>query len=91
MLRKLSLAAVVAAFSGFGVAGASAMPLAPADQTAEQTSAPEQATNPDLVLVADGCGLGFHRGPWGGCRPNLSPFWPCHWVQTPWGPRRVCR
>jgi hypothetical protein len=85
MLRKLPLAVTVAAFSG--LANAWALPLAPTDQT----SAPGQATNPDLILVADGCGLGFHRGPWGGCRPNLSPYWPCHWVQTPWGPRRVCR
>jgi hypothetical protein len=43
-----------------------------------------------LILVAGGCGIGFHRGPWGGCRPNVSPYWPCYWVQTPWGPRRVC-
>lgn len=20
-----------------------------------------------------GCGLGFHRGPYGGCRPNVAP------------------
>ena len=23
--------------------------------------------------AAGGCGLGFHRGPYGGCRPNLGP------------------
>jgi hypothetical protein len=86
MLRKLSLAAAVAAFSGLAASSASAMPLAPATQA----SASEQATNPDLILVAEGCGIGFHRGPWGGCRPNVSPYWPCYWVRTPWGPRRVC-
>ena len=85
MLRKLSLAAAVAPFSGLAIANASAMPLAPATQDAEQ------ATVPGVILVAGGCGIGFHRGPWGGCRPNLSPYWPCHWVRTPWGPRRVCR
>jgi hypothetical protein len=31
-----------------------------------------------LVCVHDanaegGCGLGFHRGPYGGCRPNRAP------------------
>jgi hypothetical protein len=88
MLRKLSLAAAVAAFSGLAIANASAMPLASAAQGAEQDS--EQATAPGVILVAQGCGIGFHRGPWGGCRPNVSPYWPCYWVRTPWGPRRVC-
>ena len=23
-----------------------------------------------ITLTAGGCGLGFHRGPYGGCRPN---------------------
>jgi hypothetical protein len=23
-----------------------------------------------ITLAAGGCGIGFHRGPWGGCRPN---------------------
>jgi hypothetical protein len=23
-----------------------------------------------VTLVAGGCGIGFHRGPYGGCRPN---------------------
>jgi hypothetical protein len=23
-----------------------------------------------IVLVAGGCGVGFHRGPYGGCRAN---------------------
>jgi hypothetical protein len=81
MLRKLSLAAAVAAFSAAAIVNASAMPLAPATQGVEQAG---------VILVAGGCGIGFHRGPWGGCRPNLSPYWPCHWVGTPWGPRRVC-
>jgi hypothetical protein len=25
---------------------------------------------PEVILVAGGCGIGFHRGPYGGCRPN---------------------
>jgi hypothetical protein len=23
-----------------------------------------------ITLTAGGCGIGFHRGPYGGCRPN---------------------
>jgi hypothetical protein len=40
---------------------ASAMPLAPTSTTA------------DVIKVAGGCGPGFHRGPYGGCRPNRGP------------------
>jgi hypothetical protein len=45
--------------------GAGAMPIAPASPG---VSAPE------LTLVAGGCGPGFHRGPYGGCRPNRGPI-----------------
>jgi hypothetical protein len=88
MLKRLSVAAGAAAFLAIASAGASAMPIGSTPQAS--TGASEQTSNPDLILVADGCGIGFHRGPWGGCRPNLSPYWPCHWIRTPWGPRRVC-
>jgi hypothetical protein len=27
----------------------------------------------DVTFVAGGCGIGFHRGPYGGCRPNRRP------------------
>ena len=30
-------------------------------------------SSPQVVLVAGGCGAGFHRGPYGGCRPNGGP------------------
>src|SRR3954468_8041240 len=36
-----------------------AMPVAPTDAT----------------TVAGGCGWGWHRGPWGGCRRNFSSGW----------------
>jgi hypothetical protein len=32
--------------------------------------APEQAPASMTIKVAGGCGIGFHRGPYGGCRPN---------------------
>jgi hypothetical protein len=25
------------------------------------------------AMAADGCGRGYHRGPRGGCRPNMHP------------------
>ena len=33
---------------------------------------PSQSSN--VTLVAGGCGLGFHRGPYGGCRPNVVGY-----------------
>lgn len=34
-------------------------------------------SSPHVILVAGGCGPGFHRGPYGGCRPNGAPvpYW----------------
>jgi hypothetical protein len=31
---------------------------------------------PGVTLIAGGCGLGFHRGPYGGCRVNEGPAGP---------------
>lgn len=59
-MKTLFAAALLASsLAGFGAANA-AMPLAP-------LSASENA---DVIQVAGGCGPGFHRGPYGGCRPN---------------------
>ncbi|HUI22544.1 MAG TPA: hypothetical protein VLZ74_16070 [Methylocella sp.] len=45
-----------------------------------------------ITQVAGGCGPGWHRGPWGGCRRNWGPVGRRCWFRpTPWGPRRVCR
>ena len=41
-------------------AGAYAMPMA------------QPASNTDIIAVAGGCGPGFHRGPYGGCRQNYA-------------------
>ena len=59
MNRLFSLALVIGV-SIFGTAAAQAMPLAPL----------EQAQAGLIIPVAGGCGLGFHRGPYGGCRRN---------------------
>jgi len=59
-MNKL-FAAVLLAGSVAGLAAANAaMPLGPLSP----------AGNPDVIAVAGGCGPGFHRGPYGGCRPN---------------------
>jgi hypothetical protein len=55
------------------------------------------AVNPGIIMVAGGCGLGFHRGPHGRCRPNwVRPRPVHHWKRcvrrmTPHGWRTVCR
>ncbi|WP_438277362.1 GCG_CRPN prefix-to-repeats domain-containing protein [Nitrobacter sp.] len=54
---------VAAAFlASLFIGSASAMPLGPA------ASAP----NADIIEVAGGCGGGWHRGPYGGCRRNWA-------------------
>jgi len=85
MMKVISTVAA----AGFMLAGmtfaADAMPAAPV--------APQQ--NPGLTLIAGGCGPGWHRGPYGGCRRNWGwgprPWRHCWWRHTPWGPRRICR
>ncbi|CCD98396.1 hypothetical protein [Bradyrhizobium sp. STM 3809] len=44
-------------------ASASAMPLAAAIDT---------GSSAHIIQVAGGCGRGFHRGPFGGCRRNWA-------------------
>jgi hypothetical protein len=34
------------------------------------TIAPLSGAAPEITLVAGGCGVGFHRGPYGGCVRN---------------------
>lgn len=71
------------------VSGASAVSAMPTNALAGADAAPE------LLLVAQGCGPGFRRGPYGGCRP-FGRFRPrfereCFVRRTPYGVRRVCR
>ena len=53
---------IAAAFLLGTIVSANAMPLAPAAPT----------PNPDIIEVAGGCGPGWHRGPYGGCRRNYA-------------------
>ena len=56
---KNALAAAAIGLSGLAAIPAQAMQIAPLSTSA-----------PYVTLVAGGCGIGFHRGPYGGCRPN---------------------
>src|SRR5436309_12619554 len=56
-----------------GVIGALAAIMVAFDANAISMSPlPDQSSN--LTLVAGGCGPGFHRGPYGGCRPNVAGY-----------------
>jgi hypothetical protein len=59
LIRLIAAAFLGSALLGVGVA--EAMPLNPL--AAERT---------DIVRVAGGCGPGWHRGPFGGCRRNWA-------------------
>lgn len=84
MNRLMIAAALVSGFCGL-VGEAKAMPVSGASAGA-----------PAIELVAGGCGIGFHRGPYGGCRPNAYYRRPvygprCFWRRGPYGAmRRVC-
>jgi hypothetical protein len=58
-MNKLLRFALIAVAASFSAIGAQAMPFS------------STQTHDSLVVeVAGGCGLGFHRGPYGGCRRN---------------------
>jgi hypothetical protein len=60
MNQLIAIAFLASALIGAGAA--QAMPLAPL--------AP--APSADVIEVAGGCGPGWHRGPYGGCRRNYA-------------------
>ncbi len=68
-MKKIIAASTIAIGLGLtGMTASQAMPLAPVTG---------QTTSPAVILVAGGCGYGWHRGPYGGCRPmyNCPPGW----------------
>jgi hypothetical protein len=81
-MAKTLLAALFAV--GFGLI--IALPSHDA-QAFTTTFGAQPAQSSDVTTVAGGCGAGWHRGPWGGCRRNFSPRWRCFWR----GGRRICR
>ena len=90
MTQSIKLAVAAAALFAALPMSAEAMPIAPA-----------ASADAGVMLVAGGCGPGFHRGPFLGCRPNrffgrplLGPVVRrpvvCRTVLLPL-PHRVCR
>lgn len=75
MNRLIATAFVLASL----VSGAHALPLSPV--------AP--APDSHVIAVAGGCGAGWHRGPYGGCRRNYADpaAHPCPrgWYLGPYG------
>jgi len=65
-MKILAVSAIAIGLGLLGMSGSQAMPLAPLAQ------APAA-----VIPVAGGCGPGWHRGPYGGCRPmyNCPPGW----------------
>lgn len=57
-MRKAIYASAIALL-GLAALPVQAMPIAPLS-----------GASPDITLVAGGCGVGFHRGPYGGCLRN---------------------
>ena len=60
-MRKGLLALCLGAALSAGSVAAQAMPAGSVAGT---------GAAPDVILVSGGCGPAFHRGPFGGCRPN---------------------
>jgi hypothetical protein len=68
MKRLFAASAFALGLGLMGMTASQAMPLAPAV---------DRGASPEVILVAGGCGPGWHRGPYGGCRPmyNCPPGW----------------
>jgi hypothetical protein len=60
MNKFIAVAFLFSTIAGTGIANA--LPLLP----------PAQAPVADIIEVAGGCGPGWHRGPYGGCRRNYA-------------------
>ena len=65
--------------------GATVSVAATAAQALPATANDGAQAAPKVILVAGGCGLGFHRGPYGGCRPNLGRFYGHPGWRRGWG------
>ncbi|MGB7091175.1 MAG: hypothetical protein WBD60_02195 [Methylovirgula sp.] len=63
---KPILSVTVAAALAVAASASQAMPV---------SGGVDRGPSPQITLVAGGCGLGWHRGPYGGCRPNRGPHW----------------
>jgi hypothetical protein len=78
-MKKLSFAMIAAA-------GLLAIGAAPAN-AASALPSPGPAVSVGLIPVAEGCGWGRWRGPWGGCRsPGWVPPPPVYYGPSAWQP-----
>jgi hypothetical protein len=84
-MKGLLLSAAIGAAALF-VVSAQALPVSSAPSASSAISS-------NIIQVAQGCGRGYHRGPAGGCRRNLSPAQgACWFVRGPAGGwRMVCK
>jgi len=92
MMKPLVLSVAVA---GLWTCAANAVPVAKPALPAS-----------DVITVAGGCGVGWHRGPYGVCVRNRPPYVygpyvyyvppppppprRCWWVDRPYGQERIC-
>jgi hypothetical protein len=60
-------------FSILGIVGA--LSMGAFSNNAEAFSMSPIPVASDVTLVMQGCGIGFHRGPYGGCRPNGGAYY----------------
>ncbi|MGJ4942289.1 GCG_CRPN prefix-to-repeats domain-containing protein [Bradyrhizobium sp. HKCCYLS1011] len=79
-MKMLAASALALGLGLFGLTGAQAAPLAPVVPAIDQA-----ASFGEIILVAQGCGPGWHRGPYGACRPLYSC--PPGWHSGPFGKR----
>lgn len=76
-MKLLAASAVALGLSFAAMTSSQAMPLAPLGPYISDDGA--------IIRVADGCGPGMHRGPYGACRPLYSCPW--GWHSGPYGYR----
>lgn len=76
-MRIIALSALAIGLGLAATSASQAMPVSPL--------ASPQAASEDVVRVAQGCGPGFHRGPYGACRPLYNC--PRGWHPGPYGRR----
>ncbi|WP_374991439.1 GCG_CRPN prefix-to-repeats domain-containing protein [Bradyrhizobium sp. LHD-71] len=84
---KLAFVGAAFIFAAFTAVDAHALPIAPSDPASQIDQ---------VIQIRQGCGLGWHRGPGGGCRRNTAAGGPrganrCWFVRTQRGARKICR
>lgn len=88
MRKQIVFAAAAAIFVGLTLS-AEALPVSVA------ASGTIQSANANVVTIAGGCGIGWHRGPFGRCLRNFGPrrrIRRCFIRRGPYGRvRRICR